>query len=359
MIHTLGTKHEWTVEHYNNFKMFKTDVLYLGHQDHNGHNYASWNKLIIKIHEFVISNGIKLILLDCTHDPYILDDDKDTRYGPNKITQHEHLSCICKTIIVTEDWNHYYNPQPNILFFAYNLWIQSTRNLDAYYVNQISGYDTTIDKTKPLMCLNRNLHWHRLYMLPMVYNAPWLPLVDFSFILPMKDISNENITQHLTQDELSQIEKISTPIYLDYEGDKEIRAGYSNGASNVNTPVYSRCAVNLVTETSVNQGVVLTEKTAKAFIAYQIPVLITNAGANQFLEDIGIDMFSDYVPWKDWDNIEDSRSRIDKIIEFINSIMQDPNAIMEKHKELHPRLIKNKECFHSIDFAEKLLGPDI
>ena len=359
MIHTLGTKYEWTYEHFNKFQMFQTNVLFLGYQDHNGHNYASWNKLIITIREFVMLNDIKLILFDCTHDPYILDD-KDTGYAPKILQQQEQLSHICKTVIVTEDWNYYYNPQPNILFFAYNLWIQSTRNLDAYYENQISGYDTTINKTKPLMCLNRNLHWHRLYMLQMVYNEPWLPLVDFSFILPIKDRYNDyNIKQHLTQDERSKIEKISTPIYLDYEGDKEIRPGYSNGASNVDTLTYSRCAVNLVTETSVNQGVALTEKTAKAFMAYQIPVLITNPGANQFLEDIGIDMFSDYVPWKDWDNIEDSRSRIDKIIEFINSIMQDPDAIMEKHKELHPRLIKNKETFHSLHFADKLLGPDI
>jgi|TARA_R110000822_G_scaffold160948_1_gene301308 hypothetical protein len=354
MIHSIEKRtdtDEPSIQHYAEFKKFQTDVLHLGYIL-DGLTIFSWLDLLIEIVNYVHKNNIKLILLDRTGEPRILDYQPTTN-DISTLKIQEHLSRICETVIVTDDWTYFYKPQSHILFFPYNLWIQSTRNISKYYVYQDTVYDTTIDKTKPLMCLNRNLQWHRIYLLSLVYDAPWLPLVDFSFIRSIDEKMKTREGQaFFTYEEGAVIEKVSTPIYLDYENaDCDIRVGYSNGASNVNTPVYARCAVNLITETSVDEGIVLTEKITKAILAYQIPILISNTGASQFLEDIGIDMFSDYVPWKTWYRYTNDKIRIQKIVRFVNKIMRHPDRILLTHRSFHQRLIKNKETFHSKDFA--------
>ena len=129
---------------------------------------------------------------------------------------------------------------------------------------------------------------------------------------------------------------------------------YSSGANSVNIPVYEHNAINLVTETSVNHGIVLTEKTAKIFMAYQIPILIAAAGANQFLQDVGLDMFSDYIPWKTWDQLADHKVKIIKIVEFLQDLMTSPDDILKTHQQFHARLMQNKQYFHSEEFAKIL-----
>jgi len=121
--------------------------------------------------------------------------------------------------------------------------------------------------------------------------------------------------------------------------------------------VFQENAINLITETSVLDvvGVCLTEKTAKAIMAYQIPIVVANPGASQWLEDVGIDMFSDYVPWEQWDTIKNPKLRLSTIAEFVNDIMQSPQAILEKHKSYYSRLRANKKRFHSQEFGDLLI----
>jgi len=191
-----------------------------------------------------------------------------------------------------------------------------------------------------------------------MYNKSWITEIDFSFILPIGDrLDNKPvISKYITEEEKEVIRSIPTPIFLDYENSAyDCSVNYNEGGSNVNTPVYTRCAVNLVTETTINQGIGFSEKTTNAICAYQIPIILSNPGANQHLEDIGIDMFSDYVPWKTWDQIEDHKLRMHKIVEFVDAIMQDQDAILQIHKSFHPRLTKNKEYFHSKTFSDLCL----
>jgi hypothetical protein len=355
MIYTLKPHDETSMQPLL-LELFKTDILFLTFREIDGLNYDSWPVIRSKITQFVSENSIKLIIIDGTGDPCLLDN-RMGGYCPSYIDMQSELKKISKSIIITEDFSYYYKPAEDILFFSYNLWIQSTRNIHKYYEYQDTVYDTDLEKTHPLMCLNRSLAWHRIYMLMLMYNKPWIDKADFSFILPMGDRLDNKIvvSKYITEEEKEVIRLISTPISLDYEDPNDVIVMYSHGASSVNGLAYTRNAVNIVTETSLTDGTVLTEKTAKAIMAYQIPILVTNPGANQFLEDIGIDMFSDYVPWHTWDHIEDHKLRMHKIVEFVDTIMQDTDAIMKKHTELHPRLIKNKERFHSDEFSNLLL----
>tara|TARA_R110002074_G_scaffold401815_2_gene601671 strand:- start:128 stop:1207 length:1080 start_codon:yes stop_codon:yes gene_type:complete len=337
-------------------ELFKTDILHLTFREMEGVSNNSWLGLRSEITQFVSENSIKLIIIDAIGDPVILDN-TIYGYGPSYLDMQSDLKKICKSIIITEDFTYYYKPVEDVFFLGYNLWIQSTRNIHKYYDYQDTVYDTDLEKTHPLMCLNRNLVWHRIYMLMLMYNKTWINKVDFSFILPMGNrLENKPIiSKYITKEEKQVIRLIPTPIFLDYEDPNDIPVMYSHGASNVNGLAYTRNAINLVTETSLTDGIALTEKTAKAIMAYQIPILVTNPGQCQFLEDIGIDMFSDYIPWRDWDQIENHKERMQKIVDFVDTIMQDTNAILKTHQDFHPRLIKNKERFHSDEFSNLLL----
>jgi hypothetical protein len=99
----------------------------------------------------------------------------------------------------------------------------------------------------------------------------------------------------------------------------------------------------------------LSEKTCKPFMAYQLPVIVGPVGASQFLEDLGLDMFPDYIPWKTWDSVPDHKLRIRMIVEFVNSILPNSEEIVSAHHSFKTRLIKNKQYFHSPEFENTLL----
>jgi hypothetical protein len=62
------------------------------------------------------------------------------------------------------------------------------------------------------------------------------------------------------------------------------------------TNVYSKCAVNIVTETQYDSRPgIITEKTFLAFLSRQIPIVIGYPGIVQDCIDLGFDMFTDLV----------------------------------------------------------------
>jgi hypothetical protein len=99
----------------------------------------------------------------------------------------------------------------------------------------------------------------------------------------------------------------------------------------------------------------LSEKTCKPFMAYQIPIMVGPIGGSQFLEDLGLDMFADYIPWTTWDSVADHKLRIRQIVEFVDSVLANPDAILTTHQGFRDRLIKNKLYFHSPEFQDLLL----
>jgi hypothetical protein len=358
MIYTLSPHEEPSLQPLL-LDFFKTDILHLTFRELDGLNHASWQHRKEEIRNNIIFNNIKLILIDRTGDPCILDGHEG--YAPNNLTMRTELNKFCQCLIITDDFTYYYQPNDNIVFFPYNIWLQATKSIHTYYPYKDTVYDTTIEKTCTLMCLNRNLEWHRIYLFSLLASKRWFNLIDYSFMRPLGDRLNNqvNVKKHLTDDELDIIRSYEylLPIKLDYEQDipeYKIPIMYSYGASSVNSPVYSRNAIDLVTETTLVNGIGLTEKTAKPIMAYQIPILVAPAGSSHFLEDIGIDMFSDYIPWKTWDNVEDHKTRMKMIVGFLDTIMNDPDKILETHHKFKPRLIKNKEYFHSKEFANLL-----
>jgi hypothetical protein len=340
-------------------EFFPKRILHLSFLDIDGVSYESWPALKENILNAVINNSIELIIFDRTGDPVDLNNPTIYGYGPNDLTIRAELEKHCRCIIATDNFTYYYHPDPDVVFFPYNIWLLATQSIHKYYKFKHTVYDSTLEKTRPLMCLNRNLTWHRIFLFLSLIDKPWFDLMDYSFINILDRMHVDFLKIDLTDFEIGKMQQHAElfPIYLDYEKNcmsDPKKTDYKEGASSVNDPVHARNAINLVTETSLSFGNTLTEKTAKPFMAYQIPILIAPTGANQFLQDVGLDLFGDYVPWRSWDSITDQKVKINKIVEFLNQIMSTPDDLCKVHKSFHARLIKNKQYFHSDKFAQKL-----
>ena len=88
-------------------------------------------------------------------------------------------------------------------------------------------------------------------------------------------------------------------------------------------------------------------------MAYQIPIVVASKNSAQFLEVVGLDMFSDIVPWKSWDAIDDTQTRIDCIINFLDTFINQDPALL--YNTCVDRLSQNKKYFHSVEFRNVLL----
>jgi hypothetical protein len=108
-----------------------------------------------------------------------------------------------------------------------------------------------------------------------------------------------------------------------------------------------------VTETSVDD-IFLTEKTCKPFMARQIPIIVCGAGTNQFLKDIGLDMFEDIVPWQSWDSETDNTLRMTKIAAFVDQWVRS-GTIMDTYRSVLSRVERNKQYFHSEAFRKRIM----
>jgi hypothetical protein len=89
----------------------------------------------------------------------------------------------------------------------------------------------------------------------------------------------------------------------------------------------------------------------------KIKLLVETEQIETILIDIGLDMFEDYIPCRNWDNVVDPKLRMEKIVQFLDQLLSSPTAeqdILSMHTQMHSRLIKNKEYFHSQHFRDLL-----
>jgi len=299
-----------------------------------------------QVRSIVQEQGIQLILVDLTHNPYP-DADPDRRPTPRSIQQQ--YSAIATTQVLTSDYRYYYNPDPDFIFFPLFLWLFGTRQ-PAWYA-QVT-YDAGLEKSRSIMCLNSTQSWHRIYLFGQLVECPGFDHVDYSFVFPLGNVLERlPIPEYMTTAELNHVRQYQDrlPIRLANDGTAQ------KNDVGVGHAVYNQCAVNLVTETSVTEGVIVSEKTCKPFMAYQIPIIVGPIGCSQFLEDLGLDMFADYIPWRTWDSVTDHKLRIRQIVEFVDKLLADPDTIVSAHYGFQDRLIKNKQYFHSPEFENTLL----
>jgi hypothetical protein len=364
MIHTLNPHSLYhstgAAKYLENF--FHDRTLLLQDQDTAiGH---AWPGQIERIEKFVADHDIQVIVHHAGVNPVRLDHAQE--FGaPTFLKMQKELSQLATTYTLTGDFSYYYNPVPGIVFFPVFLWLNSTRRLGEFLEHRANTvHDIEFEsKTKGLLCLNRNAVWHRIYLFSLLAGKPWFDRIGYSFRavsghqldLAFGDRLKEHAIAHfMTADELALAESFANLLPITVPEDTRL----GSRLSSIHGELYRSYAINLVTETSLTEGVMLSEKTCKPFMSYQIPILIAPVGANQFLEDLGLDMFADYIPWQTWDHVADHKLRIRLIVDFVDKLLAEPDAeqaILSTHRDFKSRLIKNKEYFHSTEFQDRLL----
>ena len=366
MIQRFNEHSPWTTGTLEIIKQFVPgNVLFLESSDIDL-SHQDWQQQLIKIELLANQKNIQKILIDATMNPEIIDNTHVER--PTHQQCITDLNQVCKTYYVTGDYSYYYNPNPQITFFPAFLWTIGSQQVDERFENLPSRkyktiYKTKLEKTKSIMCFNRNLTWHRLYLFSLLAEQSWFDKITYSFLNKIGDrLEAICIKEFLSDQEREKIKfldhllPINVMSELGVEKNK-IPTMWIDGASSVGSTEYGSHAINLVTETSLTEGVILTEKTCKPFLAYQIPVILGPIGANKFLQDMGLDMFEDYIPWRTWDNEINHKLKTQKIVTFLDQLLASPTAeqdILLIHQQMHPRLVRNKEHFHSQEFLNLL-----
>lgn len=233
--------------------------------------------------------------------------------------------------MLSNNYSFFYDPQPGISFFPIFLWMYSLRSplwWDTFC------FDQGVNKSQGLMCLNNRPRLHRTRVWAEFNQREIIDKCVFSFTEPVYYEKAQYTYPY--------------PLNIANE-DFDLRRN-DVGVGHV---VYRDCAVNLVTETTTDLTYI-SEKTCKPFVACQIPVLLGSTGINQFLTDIGLDMFADVVPWSSWDSEPNENIRIIKIIDFVETWIQS-GTMLTDYRKLQPRVLANKQYFHSDQFRSVLL----
>lgn len=257
-------------------------------------------------------HSVKHCIYDITHNPY-----------PENLLQAEHVP------LLTYNYQLWYSPKPAHVFFPLFLWSFSCKNSLWW---QPLKFDAGSNKTKEIMCLNHNPRSFRTQL--------WL------------EFNKREIIQHMVytfRDPGDQIgHAYDYPLTLEQD-----QTAKTEMAMGIEHDVYDQCAVNLVTETSVSMPFI-SEKTCKPFMARQIPIILGCVGINQFLQDIGLDMFTDIVPWNTWDHEPDATVRVTRIADFVESWIRS-GTILSDYQRVLARIEKNKSYFHSQEFRQLVM----
>jgi hypothetical protein len=240
-------------------------------------------------------------IVDLTHNP--LPDD--------------HAYMIDSACVLTNNFSRWYQADLRFRFFPVFLWAYSLRK-NMWWNDFV--FDCGTNKSQGFMCLNNQSRPHRTQLYQLLSDVGAVPHIAYS------------IDRGGLPDESQDMQR------------NDVGVGHS---------VYAHTAVNIVTETVVDQTFI-SEKTCKPFVACQIPVIVGAAGSNKFLQDIGLDMFEDVVPWSTWDHEADSDQRLKKIAEFLKHWIQSGTALQD-YQTLLPRIQQNKQYFHSERFRDTIM----
>lgn len=312
------------------------------------------------LHDLVNSAGtFDGIVIDITHNPVGLKQNIfAARCRGEIISNIEKLVDYCtqytNTVVLHTDFN-YVSKTPNYFYFPVWLWMWSARlplwyeqEISHNYGNNVSNfYDPNENKIAGMVCMNRTPNWHRILFYNAVVEKPWLSKISYTFGNHGHGKRYEHAYNFLQPDEIAEFESKRhylpfTLIDLDKEDTTDIGVGH---------PAWSTHTFNLVTESAMD-NTLLSEKTAKPFIAKMIPVILGPRNTARHLQEAGLDMFEDIVPWHTWDDLPEPRQRIAKVVEFLDSFL-DQDLVAIYHANKH-RVDRNKEFFHSEQFRSNI-----
>ena len=225
--------------------------------------------------------------------------------------------------------------------YAMNNWFWRHRDWTVDCANDVS-----VDKNTWYCCLQNRPRLHRLattvylhYLNLLHHGLVSCNASNLQTLLNLEKFSNSIILKN----QIPFVEKI-LPLSLDITDN--IDKCFPN---DLNPNIYGKSLINLVSETfyfendnNLVSEMFITEKTYKAFTAYQIPVIIGPKGIVDRLRNYGFDMFDDIVDHS-YDNL-DGNNRLFAAIDALQLIIKN-NNLQELNDYTHARRIANRKLY--------------
>jgi hypothetical protein len=297
---------------------------------------VSAREQISKWAEFCPEYNGQTIYYDLSQNPEVLESPHITGLV-DELKQHGPVK------IIANHYKKYYKPESDYIFYPafFHSYSHST-----YIHGQALLFPTFEKKIKPFMSLNHRAVWHRIWLFIELAKHNLLDKIEYTFFWDPKNDPHNQLDQlpNHKREEFKQFEHL-LPRRFDAEKHDNYKADITLG------PIcHHECAVNIVTESCPNLGF-LTEKICKPLASYQIPILLSHAGATQFCQDAGFDMFEDIVPWRTWDLVQDDSIRYELTCKFITDYITHGDALADWHRCQH-RVIANRERLTSDEFKK-------
>lgn len=220
--------------------------------------------------------------------------------------------------------------KPNLVFYPYWLY-ESCENMF-----ELSQTYKDI-RTHKISCLNRNPRPHRIFNYITLQNKPWFNEILFTFSNFPDEDAYRNDDVILSNDIKDHWEKIryGLPSLLPYD--------------HITHPAFNNSYINFVTETTVSQGLFITEKTWKPIASEQLFLIYGNVGTIKHLRDIGVDTFDDIIDHNYYDNVTDWVDRLNRIHALIEDLLtSNLEQIFIDTKE---RRVQNRNNFINKNFG--------
>ena len=262
-----------------------------------------------------------------------------------------------------------YNFQvPNWVSFEYYFFIPS---LPSWEWNYAIPYPNNIDKKYKFSCLNRTPKFERVWFYTQLHQQAFYKdsLVSFYKGRPsLPDItimefrSKEPETapyipyNQIDDDTLDYFEKHiyhTLPHCLDEEIEfLKINSGHFT--LDIKHPAFTDAYINIISE-HLYQLPFLTEKTVKPLASEQLFLMAGPVGAIKHIEDLGFDVFRDYIDHEYYDNESDWQLRLTKMLKIASDLYQQDIHAISSATELR----RKQNCIHltSDIFRAKLLKP--
>jgi hypothetical protein len=225
--------------------------------------------------------------------------------------------------------NHQRRPQT---YFSPH-WYHVSRNVYTSVPESVNN----INRTYKISCLSGTPRTHRIYNYLLFQKKPYLK---DSFVT----IHPSSLSYKIRHDEIAldtdvAIEWNNTKVSLPEMDQKIIGSIWRS----LDGPTWTDSYVNLISETTIFDKVFITEKTWKPIVCGQLFLLFGNPGSIAHLQDLGVDVFDDYIDHKYYDREPDWKIRIHKIHELLADLVKQD--LVKIYQQTQDRRLLNSQNF--------------
>lgn len=287
----------------------------------------------IDILQIIISNPAdKLLVFDKSDGPV----DNELEY----ISWVENLRLNRDYIIVTGNYNYYFNKHPKIVYWP------------RYFFTMLRDVNTVIPEIANLRpykmsCLNRNPWLHKSLNFVQMSKQPWFDQVQVSFGAPYDQLLPSAITTDLLKlisDEEAEYINSVYPFPLKMDND-DLSKFESNAC-----PTYQQCYIDYAPESRHNQTFI-SEKTWKPIFSGQFFFILGPCGIINYLRAIGVDVFDDLID-HNYDTEPDLVKKISLLMLSISKFLE--NDLDQLWKDTIARRQKNLDLVYNPDFQQSM-----